>query len=60
MKEAELKSSAFLPPDQHRFQKAPSIFMHVMFLSHRNLGEYGNIRAVLQEKTKHLKKLNTN
>lgn len=60
MKEAELKSSAFLPPDQHRFQKAPSIFMHVMFLSHRNLGEYGDIHAVLQEKTKHLKKLNTN
>lgn len=48
--EAELKPSTLPPPDQHRFQKAQSIFMHVMFSSHRNLGEYGNIHADLQEK----------
>lgn len=34
--------------------------MHAMFLSHRNLGEYGNIHTVLQEKKQTLEQLNIN
>lgn len=46
VEEAELQPSAFLPTDQHSFRKAESVLTHVIFLSHRNLGEYGKLLLV--------------
>lgn len=46
VEEDEFKPSPFLPIDQQSFQKAESIFIHVVFLSQKNLEGYGKFLLV--------------